>query len=50
MSLNKDTKPNQTKPNWLSGKGKVVDTAVCKEGHADYLLGQQKTQHYWFLL
>ena len=33
----------------LSGKGKVLCTAVSKEGHADYVLGHEMTHHYWFL-
>ena len=34
---------------WLSGKEKVLGTAVSKEGHADSHLGHERTHHYWFL-
>ena len=33
---------------WLSGKEKVPGAAVSKGGHADSLLGYEKTYYYWF--
>ena len=33
---------------WLSGKEKVLSVAVSKESHADSLVGQERTHHYWF--
>ena len=32
----------------LPGKEKILDSAVSKEGHADYLLKHKRTHHYWF--
>ena len=32
----------------LSGKEKVLGAVVSKEGHADSLLGHERTHHYWF--
>ena len=32
----------------LSGKEKVLGTAVSKEGHADNLLEHDRTHHNWF--
>ena len=33
---------------WLSGKKKVLNAVVSKEGHVDCLLGYEKSHHYWF--
>ncbi len=33
---------------WLSPKEKVPGAEVSKETHADSLLGQEKTHHYFF--
>ena len=33
---------------WLSDNENVSGTAVCKEGHADYLLVYDRTYDYWF--
>ena len=33
---------------WLSSKEKVPGVDVSKEGHADSLLGYERTDHYWF--
>ena len=42
------TRVYHNEPEWKhrrSGKEKVSDTAVCKEGHADSLLGHERTHH-----
>ena len=33
---------------WLSTKEKVPGEVVNKKGHADSVLGNEKTHHYWF--
>ena len=33
---------------WVSGKEKVSDSAVNKEGHTDSVLGDERAHHYWF--
>ena len=35
-------------PQWHLGKEKVLGVTVNKEGHADILLGHERTHHYWF--
>ena len=33
---------------WLSGKEKVINAAVSKNGHADSFLEHERTHHNWF--
>ena len=33
---------------WLSSKENILGAAINKEGHIDYLLGYEKTNHFWF--
>ena len=39
---------NGVETHWLSGKEMVPGTAVRKEGHADCVVGNERTHHYWF--
>ena len=38
-------KVNWVERHWVSGKEKVPDTDVSKEGHADSLIDHEKTHH-----
>ena len=40
---------DKVKTHWLFSKEKILDTVISKEGHADSLLEQERTHHYWFL-
>ena len=37
---------HEVNTHWLSSKKKVLGLAVSKEGHADNLLGHERTHHY----
>ena len=39
---------HRVETHWLSSKEKVLGAVVSKEGHADSVLGHEKTHHYWF--
>ena len=39
---------SRVETHWLSGKEKVLGTAVSKEADADSVQEHKRTHHYWF--